>query len=260
MFNKERTKGFITGIIFSLLLSLFTVSTFAAPLGKKIEVFFNNIKLVVDGQKVEFGKDDNGNRIEPFIYNGTTYLPIRAVGEAIGKTVDWDGETKTVYIGKKNQNDEEAVYVGNGIEHMNYQESDNANGAEFFNYYYNYDTAVTDNVGNKYNNFITLGTHGSWGLSFKNSWNYLDFPTNGRYRLFKTTIGWPSDMKSNEVPAIVSIYADDKLIYEKTMEPGDFPEDISLDITGALKVRIKLSIPDYTNKTFVGFYNARFIK
>ncbi len=35
---------------------------------------------------------------EPFIYNGTTYLPVRAVGEAVGKEVAWDNDTKTVTL------------------------------------------------------------------------------------------------------------------------------------------------------------------
>lgn len=42
----------------------------------------------------------NGNPVEAFIYNGTTYLTIRAVSDALGKAALWDGETKSVYIGK----------------------------------------------------------------------------------------------------------------------------------------------------------------
>ena len=46
-------------------------------------------------------KDANGQTVEPFIYNGTTYLPVRAVGTAIGKDVSWDGVEKVVYLGAK---------------------------------------------------------------------------------------------------------------------------------------------------------------
>lgn len=70
------------------------------PKGKKtIEVDYLDIKLVVNGKEVT-PKDVNGNVVEPFAYNGTTYLPVRAVGEALGKTVRWDGETKTVHLGE----------------------------------------------------------------------------------------------------------------------------------------------------------------
>ncbi|WP_420805150.1 stalk domain-containing protein [Gottschalkia acidurici] len=38
--------------------------------------------------------------MEPFIYNETTYLPVRTVDEAMKKKVDWDNKSKTVYIRK----------------------------------------------------------------------------------------------------------------------------------------------------------------
>ena len=59
---------------------------------------YDNIKLVIDGATIT-PKDANGSTVEPFIYNGTTYLPVRAVGNALGKQVSWDGKTKTVYLG-----------------------------------------------------------------------------------------------------------------------------------------------------------------
>ena len=33
------------------------------------------------------------------IYNGTTYLPVRAVAKAFNKEVYWDGPDYTVYLG-----------------------------------------------------------------------------------------------------------------------------------------------------------------
>lgn len=51
--------------------------------------------IVVDGTVQAF-QDASGNRVYPMLYNGSTYLPLRAVGELMGKTVDWDSRTKTV--------------------------------------------------------------------------------------------------------------------------------------------------------------------
>ena len=59
----------------------------------------NGIKIFVDGQKIN-PKDAQGNSVQPFIYNGTTYLPVRAVADALGKAVYWDGPNYTVYLGK----------------------------------------------------------------------------------------------------------------------------------------------------------------
>ncbi len=65
---------------------------------KDLTVSYVGVNLVVDGIPI-VPKDVKGNIVEPFIYEGTTYLPVRAVGEALGKSVSWDGATKAVYIG-----------------------------------------------------------------------------------------------------------------------------------------------------------------
>lgn len=74
------------------------VALAANEVSKTITVQYSNIKLVVDGVPIS-PKSANGTAAEPFIYNGTTYLPVRAVGEAVGKQVTWDGQSKTVYLG-----------------------------------------------------------------------------------------------------------------------------------------------------------------
>lgn len=65
---------------------------------RSIDVTYNDIKIVIDGKEY-VPKDANGNIVEPFAYNGTTYVPLRAVANAFGKEVGWDGATATVTIG-----------------------------------------------------------------------------------------------------------------------------------------------------------------
>jgi hypothetical protein len=43
-------------------------------------------------------RDTNGNRVAPIVYSGTTYLPIRAVGQIFGCGVTWDSATRTVIL------------------------------------------------------------------------------------------------------------------------------------------------------------------
>ena len=81
------------------LLLIGTAAAASAATKKTIEASYMDIKLVIDGVEVT-PKDANGNVVEPFMSGGTTYLPVRAVAEALGKEVGWDGDTKTVYIGK----------------------------------------------------------------------------------------------------------------------------------------------------------------
>lgn len=84
----------------ALILGLFCVSALAADAIKTqmIEANYMGIKVVVNGIEVT-PKDAAGHEVEPFTSNGTTYLPVRAVAAALGQDVEWDGATKTVYIG-----------------------------------------------------------------------------------------------------------------------------------------------------------------
>lgn len=88
--------GIILGILFCSTLS----NAFAEYASKKIAVTYRDIKLFTDGTET-IPRDVNGNIVEPFIYNGTTYLPVRAVGEALGRDVDWDNSSSTVIISGK---------------------------------------------------------------------------------------------------------------------------------------------------------------
>ncbi len=89
----EKTKHITCGVVMGAMLATAVPAT-ASQITKSIQATYNNIKIIVDGQQVSTNKNN-----EPFIYNGTTYLPIRAVGEAVGKQVSWDGKTNTVYLG-----------------------------------------------------------------------------------------------------------------------------------------------------------------
>ena len=66
---------------------------------RQLEAQYMDIKLVVRGQAVE-PVNAGGQPVEPFAVDGTVYLPVRAVGEALGQPVEWDPETCTVYVGQ----------------------------------------------------------------------------------------------------------------------------------------------------------------
>lgn len=88
-------KKVILGLIIGIVISTGTI--YAKQINDTIEIAYNNIKISVFGQEC-IPKDTDGNIVEPFIYEGTTYVPIRAISQAFGKRVDWNDETKTVEI------------------------------------------------------------------------------------------------------------------------------------------------------------------
>ena len=96
----QRIKDILCGaLIASMVLSTGTVA-FAKVANINIPVSYNNIKVIVDGKQLTTNK-------EPFTYEGTTYLPIRAVAEAVGKDVSWDGKTQTVTLSSKDTKTEQ---------------------------------------------------------------------------------------------------------------------------------------------------------
>ena len=98
--NKISYKGFLVFllIIIILLLSVTALSALARTDTKTVDIKYNNIKITLDGKQIT-PRDGQGNIVEPFVYNGTTYLPVRAISNALGIAVDWDASTQTVILG-----------------------------------------------------------------------------------------------------------------------------------------------------------------
>ena len=80
-----------------LMFTLFLTGAFAANTYQKsinveygISVSFNNKNLSMT--------DVNGNSVQAFVYQGTTYVPIRAVSNAFGADISYDSTSNTAYV------------------------------------------------------------------------------------------------------------------------------------------------------------------
>ena len=73
------------------------VPGYVAPGGYDEVVTYRDIKIVLDGTLI-IPRDANGEVVDPFILNGTTYLPLRAVAGALGLGIQWDGPTSTITL------------------------------------------------------------------------------------------------------------------------------------------------------------------
>ena len=95
--NRERRKGFISGIVTAFLV-ISLVGVAGAAVGQKVlKADYSNIKVSVNGTTIH-PTTASGAYVEPFAVDGTTYLPVRAVSNAVGYDVDWDQSTKTVIL------------------------------------------------------------------------------------------------------------------------------------------------------------------
>lgn len=74
------------------ILTLSIASTgFAADTVANLKAYYRNIKIFKNGTQAYMTS-------EPFIVDGTTYLPLRAVAELLDKDVTWDGTTYSIGI------------------------------------------------------------------------------------------------------------------------------------------------------------------
>lgn len=83
--------------VVAVLTAALTIAASASKGTVEKTLSYNDIRITLDGREIT-PRDANGDYVEPFIIDGTTYLPVRAVAGALGLEVGWDQETKTVQL------------------------------------------------------------------------------------------------------------------------------------------------------------------
>lgn len=90
-------RSFLSGVVVTLLVVCLFGTAMAKTGSQSGTLTFRDIKVTLDGSRIAL-TDATGAAVEPFIIDGTTYLPVRAVATALGLTVGWDNATNTVVL------------------------------------------------------------------------------------------------------------------------------------------------------------------
>ena len=191
----------------------------------------NPISIFVDGNKIS-PKDGNGNAVDPFVVDGTTYLPVRAVSEALGKTVTWDGATATVYIGEKPgaasyMTDVLPAYQSAGGWYKEYS-AIKSGGTESFSL-----------GGVKYLNGFAFGCNNMWPDTHWAVWNL-----NGQYNSFTATLGHIDGKGGGRGYASEAndlrfdIFCDGVLRESFLVDADMLPKTVSVDLRGVMQLKI----------------------
>jgi hypothetical protein len=86
--------------IISVLLNIAMIGIFATGQQEYVTATINKgIKMYWNGDLFEPVDDSDNSKLYPLIYNGRTYIPVRAVAEQSGMSVDWDNEKRAVLFG-----------------------------------------------------------------------------------------------------------------------------------------------------------------
>ncbi len=97
---KMKKKAFSTLCVAAIAAVSMCVGAFAAGGLQQIKAYINrDITIKLDGQ-VKTMADEQGARVYPISYDGTTYVPIRAVSSMLGIDVAWDQASYSVLLGK----------------------------------------------------------------------------------------------------------------------------------------------------------------
>lgn len=212
MKRRQKATWFLSGILAAVLAVNLLSPALAALSARNIEVH-TGVNVYVDDRKLN-PTDSNGNTVPVFIYNGTTYLPVRAISETLNTPVQWDGSTSSVYIGKHTGNTP-AVWLKD---------------LDYFTRVYSYYSSKIDdkdNLGNTYQNAISIGDFD------------VTYVLNGQYSHMTGTLYQRYEYR-NRYSSTMEVYGDGELIYNASMEPGKMPVEFDIDLTGVLQLQIKI--------------------
>lgn len=220
---KEKLKGLVAGVVLSSLV-VGAVPTMAEKVTKTAELFYNNIKIVIDGKQADL-RDAQGNTVEPFIIDGTTYLPVRAVSDALQKAVSWDGATQTVFLGKNDAIEQPSVWLKDLETFTGNATTNSADTIEF--------------GGSEYNDILTANT----GEVFQNYWytnsDGASYLLNCKYQSFKGTFYLGKGNKNHSYKNRIVVYGDDKVIYtSEGVAAGSFTIPFDIDVSNVVVLKI----------------------
>jgi len=230
---KEKLKGAVVGLLIGATLS--GGVAMAVNTATWYDVVVDGIKIVLDGKQLN-PTDANGNSVEPIIYNGTTYLPVRALSNAFGKAVYWDGPNYTVYLGDMNGK----------LEYPSQYLTENNIGAKFNKAD---QKKLTDNYENTYSNGLYFFGNGT-----------AEYLVNMKYSKLKGTLYVPKGENST-LSGQMKVIADNKVIYtspiiNKTSKPVYF----DINIRGYNHIKLEFENGDAWENWFnvyvgdAGFY------
>lgn len=224
---KQRLQGLIAGIAIGAVCA--GGAAYAKSMTQTIEVTYDNIKVYKDNVLCEL-KDGNGSVIEPFIYNGTTYMPVRGTANLAGMEVTWEGASKSVYLWD--------TMVPEGTYLMEVSPP--------------YETRSYDEfLQQKGKSFKMSGISYSNGFTLYDNNGYAMFNLNSKYSNVEITVGHVDGSDMKDTP--VSFFVDGKLVKEITVGAEDMPKTISIPVSYGLQMKIVTGDAEWSPR--VGFGN-----
>ncbi len=216
-----RARHFLAGAIAMALALCLIPQARAALTSRTIEVL-QGVDIYVDGVKM-VPTDANGKQVETFVYNGTTYVPLRAVSQYLDKSVSWDGENQRAYIGEKPGEKQYLLDVCPPYQVHGYETP-----------------SSFEMAGKTYTNGFTL--HWNDGMAL--------FNLDGKYETLEFDLGFVNGTDNSS--ATVTFYLDGTVSQVIKVEPETLPQHVVIPLNHAQQ--LKITLDDWYPE--MGFANA----
>lgn len=236
-------KKFIKATAAVLAVSALTAAgAYAAANTKEIKAYLNyDLKIKYDMQEQNLF-DAEGNRVYPISYNGTTYLPVRAIGNLFDVNVDWDGDTYSVLLGKTGE-------LVDFIESFGPSYKFNMNGIFYYGHYKSANAGSHSKAtigSNEYTGYIKMKIS-----DFSEDKVLASYDLGGKYTTLQFDI--ISDSKNDDS---ISIVGDNDVVIKKIdMKNGDVLKTVTVDVTDMSQIKFT-SNKDTAKSHYVYIVNA----
>ena len=185
-----------------------------------------DMTIRLDGEALTL-RDANGNEVQPMSFEGTTYLPLRAIAEILGLDVDWDGATQTVFLSNRH---ERQLWLADHGQILRIGTSPANNRASIVRGAGN----LPQRDGTQFNSAVsvemsTLAGRGTVELDSR----YASLVFESVFFETPTTRGLSFTIVNADT---------DTVLHQMTLTPNTFYNDIRFDLYGATRIRIEIPI------------------
>ncbi|WNR45789.1 lamin tail domain-containing protein [Paenibacillus roseipurpureus] len=208
----------------------------------KIDVYFKNLRYMFDGVE----KKPSGSK--GFIYDGTTYVPLRFIGEALGKEVSWQSETETVWIGQQPKQESLATKDSNGtsLTDLSVSKQDEASSLAINSWNaggYNTAKSKTFTInGKSYTTGLGLYLHNNPYPPYYRIGGTATFNISGKYTRLTGLVGAAESTLSGTAEGTLKIIGDGKeLLVISGIFADQAPKQVDVDLTGVQELKINFN-------------------
>ena len=229
-------KTFITLAIVLALACGMVIGANAADALKEISAYLNYGITIKYNSEVQTLTDTDGNRVYPITYNGTTYLPIRAVSNILGIGVEWNGATQTVLLGEKADGTD---LIDNFKPYNSYTTSIDYRGSLDPEFIQSSEKQTTDIGGNTVSHWLAVRLD-----YMTDSAPECSFNLGGKYDTLTFQTYADKDM------TLIVTGDNDSVLGQFTLKGGQVPQSLTIDLHGTTQLTFDCEqVPGSTSYT-----------